>query len=236
MLWEARLNTLEDEAFPPGVEGELSQRPTIDYSSTESELTEWASPILTHFFDCYCPQSTPDERRLFRHRAQELRQIQSISNTDAFLPLAVMRLEDEYFGLALDSVKEFITIRQVTPIPCCPAHIIGDINLRGEIVTIIDIRRGLNLSTDAYQDYQDNRKECKAIVVQIEDIIAGIIVDQVLDVIYVPPDDVASIPTALSQQQQDFFQGVVSYSPKPLTILSLQQLFSQGDLVVDQAA
>lgn len=257
MLWGERLNALEQESHGLGVEADLKSAMFEPQDLTpEMPLNEWAPPILTSFFDCYCPDSTSKERELFRHRAEELRHIQSISNTDAFLPLAVMRLGEEYFGLDLDSVKEFIVIRQITPIPCCPPHIIGDINLRGDVVTIVDICKALNLNSESKQSRQaqtlesktlerkalDNKAtekestERKAIVIQVEEIIAGILVDQVLDVIYVPPADVASIPTALSRQHQAFFRGVVAYDPKPLTILNLQQLFSQGDLVVDQAA
>ncbi|MEM9218049.1 MAG: chemotaxis protein CheW [Cyanobacteria bacterium P01_F01_bin.150] len=236
MLWEARLDTLESGEDFPEVEMGLKQNDDIIPSLPAPDLTEWSPPIPTNFFDCYCPNSTLEEKHIFHRRARELRQVQSISNTDRFLPLAVVRLGDEYFGLALDAVKEFINIRQVTPIPCCPAHIIGDINLRGEVVTIIDIRKVLNLDLDTHPARKDKHANSKAIIVQLKEIIAGIIVDQVLDIIYVPPTDISSMPTVLSSHCQELFKGIVSYEPKPLIILDLQQLFLQDDLVVDQAA
>lgn len=237
MLWEERLNTLEAESDVFGLEKSLNEgKHDIQYLTSEPEPTERAPRILSNFFDYYCPNSTPDERQILHHRAQELSQIQIISNTETFLPLAVMRLGDEYLGLNLDVVKEFITIRQVTPIPCCPSQIIGDINLRGEVVTIVDIRKALSLNSKFNQNPQPKYENRKAIIVQVEEVIAGIIVDQVLDVIYVPPTAILSIPTALSRPHQELFQGVVSYEPKPVTILGLRQLFYQGDLVIDQAA
>lgn len=237
MIWGERLNQMDDgplSVVSEGQENGRGDRP--QYSDSESTSEPYTPAVLTNFFDCYCPNSTAEERQIFHQRAQELSQTQTTSSTERFLPLAVMKLGDEYFGLDLDAVQEFITIRQVTPIPCCPPHILGDINLRGEVVTILDIRNALNLTSDPPQPNQTPTFNCKAMIVQIEEIIAGIIVDQVLDVIYVPPADVSALPTSLSRQAQRFFKGIVAYEPKPLTILSLQTLFSQGDLVVDQVA
>ncbi|MFG6101068.1 chemotaxis protein CheW [Leptothoe sp. EHU-05/26/07-4] len=188
-------------------------------------------PVITNFFSLYCPNISSEERQIFRQRADAL--VHSLENAGAdinkLLPLAVFRLEEEYFGLDLQRVREFINVRNVRAIPCCPPHIMGNINLRGEVMTLIDIRGALNIS-------QAMDEVPKAVVIEVDDIAAGITVDQVLDVIYIPPSDVASMPAALPQHSQAFFQGATRYREKNLSILDLPKLFSDGGLIVDQAA
>ena len=145
------------------------------------------------------------------------------------MSLAVVGLGEEYYGLELEKVREFINIPTVTRIPCCPQHIVGDINLRGEVMTLVDIRKALNLSPS-----EDSTT--KAIVVEVDDVVAGITVDKVLDVMYLPLSDITSIPLAVTKNRQDFFLGTAPYQERTLSILDLPKILYQGGITVDQAA
>ena len=215
MVWEAKLNNLDDDsdtAYP-----------------SEQVLEAQAIPILTDFFSLYCPHGTTEERQVFRQRAIDLKHPLENSDISRLMPLAVIGLGDEYFGVELHQVREFINICHVIPIPCCPPHIMGNMNLRGEVMTLVDIREALNLA-------QLDNNASKAVVIEVDNIVAGITVDQVLDVVYLSPADIASMPIAVSNRCQAFFQGATHYCQKTLSILNLSNLFSQGGLVVDQAA
>ncbi len=215
MAWEANLDDTDNngiEAYPE-----------------EQVFDAQQLPILTNFFSLYCPNVTVEEQRIFHQRAVNLRHSLESSNIHKLMPLAVVRLEEEYFGLELQRVQEFINIRHVQPIPCCPPQIMGNINLRGEIMTLIDVRETLNLN-------QTTGHASKAVVIEVEDIVAGITVDQVLDVVYLPPSEISAMPAALPQRYQTFFQGATQYHQKSLSILDLSKVLSQGGLVVDQAA
>ena len=225
MVWEAKLNGLEPDASQTHeIMSENGADPTDDQSlSTPNPLTR------THFFDFYCPDATAEERQIMHQRAVALRQPPESSNINELIPLAVVGLEEEYYGLALENVREFINVRNVTPIPCCPAHILGNINLRGEVMTLVDIREPLNLC-------QSENHVAKAIVIEVDDVVAGITVDEVIDVMYLPRSDLASMPTALPQRCQDFFQGTTLYHQKTLSILDLPTILSEGGLIVNHAA
>ena len=67
----------------------------------------------------------------------------TLEEQGALLGLAVVELGDELFGVELAAVQEFCEIVQLTPIPCCPPHILGAISLRGDLVTLIDPRAAL---------------------------------------------------------------------------------------------
>ena len=96
-------------------------------------------------------------------------------------------------------------------------------------MTLVDIRQALNLP-------QSEDRATKAIVIEVDDVLAGVTVDQVLDVMYLPPSDMTSMPSSLSKQHQDFLQGATLYRQKTLSILDLPKMLFHGGLIVDQAA
>lgn len=169
---------------------------------------------------------SPVERQVLRSRADNVRQ--ALTSTDATeqVALAVMGLGDEYFGLGLETVYEFTDIPRVTPVPCCPPHIVGNMNLRGEIVTLVDIRNVINLPTTTSPTFK------KAIVVRSEQLVAGIAVDHIFDVMYVHPSQIAPAPVAMRSLGDEYLQGVASYRDKLMSIINLPKLLNSGALVV----
>jgi purine-binding chemotaxis protein CheW len=176
----------------------------------------------------FCPNATPEEKAIFRERAHNLRQQGDRENSAAIhISLAVVLLNNEYFGINLAVVREFTDIRQVTPIPCTPDRIIGNMNLRGEILTLVDIRNVLNMSADT-------KSLSKAIVVEIEDLVAGIVVEEILDIIHLNLADIATIPAALNSANREYLRGTAFYEEKLIAVLNLQKLLTKGGVIVDE--
>jgi purine-binding chemotaxis protein CheW len=146
------------------------------------------------------------------------------------MPLAVIGLGNEYFGLALELVREFTDIANLTPIPCCPKHIVGNMNLRGEIVTLVDIRNILNLPTPPVSVGSD------AVVVQVDDIVAGLPVDQVLEMVYLNTAEMTPLPTTPSDLGEQYLRGTAFFQEKMLRVLDLPKILTQGGLVVHEEA
>ncbi|NES96707.1 MAG: chemotaxis protein CheW [Desertifilum sp. SIO1I2] len=170
---------------------------------------------------------TPQQLEVLRQRAENLRHEVTSQDLSGLLPIAVVGLNGEYFGLDLEIVCEFTEINQIAPIPCCPPHIVGNINLRGEILTLIDIRMFLNLDTASKQ------KIAKAIVVEVEEILAGIIVDEVCDVMYLLPAQIKPVPTTVQSQDEQFLRGTVRYRSQMMSLLDLAKILLQERLVVN---
>ncbi|MEG3872432.1 MULTISPECIES: chemotaxis protein CheW [unclassified Microcoleus] len=180
----------------------------------------------------FCPQATPEEKAIFQSRANHLRRRNEGENDAATnMSLAVFVLNGEYFGIHLDLVREFTDINQVTPVPCTPDRIVGNINLRGEIVTLIDIRSVLNMSLNMSEtaNYLS-----KAIVVEVTDLVAGIVVDEILDIIYLNVSEIAAVPAALHSANREYLRGTAIYGEKMMAILNLQKLLTKGGVVVDE--
>ncbi|MEG3848487.1 chemotaxis protein CheW [Microcoleus sp. herbarium19] len=176
----------------------------------------------------FCPNATAREKAIFRERADNLRLLGESENSARIeMSLAVVVLNGEYFGINLGIVREFTEIRQVTPVPCTPDRIIGNMNLRGEILTLVDIRNVLNMPADT-------KSLSKAIVVEIEDLVAGIVVEEILDIIHLNLAEIATIPAALNSANREFLRGTAFYEKKIIAILNLQQLLTKGGVVVDE--
>jgi purine-binding chemotaxis protein CheW len=176
----------------------------------------------------FCPNATPEERIIYQKRAVNLRTVTTKKDLTNVKPIAVVTFSDESFGIDLQLVREFITFSKMTLIPCTPSHILGNINLRGEILTLIDLSGFFNLPTSQVK----NRNN--AVVVNVEGIVAGITIDEVRDIILLDPKNITDVPTIYAVNE-DYLQGVIPYEGKMLSILDLSQVFFEGGLIVDEA-
>lgn len=226
LIWDAQSQLdLMTESLTSDVEKQL-----------EPDGAQQAEEFLTpknylSFYDLYCPRATPQERETFRARAENLKpQIESSTLTNELTTLAVINLGDEYFGLDLELIREFTDIGNLTPIPCCPNHIIGNMNLRGEIITLVDIRNVLNLPTAPV------RVGSPTVVVEVNDIVAGLPVDQVLEMAYLNSADITPLSGILPDLAEQYMRGSAFFQEKKLKVLDLPKIFTQGGLVVNEEA
>lgn len=178
----------------------------------------------------FCPDAPPAVKQVFRQRARNLMSVSQNQDFTGLIPLAVISLNEEFFGVNLEVVREFTDIYQVTPVPCTPSHIVGNINLRGEIVTLVDIRHILNMSFHR----QERKHQSKAMIIEVGDLVAGIKVDQVHDVMYLNPSEMGIIPTAVHSSHDEYLRGTTPYQQKIMSILDLPKIITQGGLVVEE--
>jgi len=168
------------------------------------------------------------DRQILQQRREGLMQSVETDDPQSLTALAVMGLQGEYFGLGLDAIHEFTDIHTITPIPCCPPHILGNVNLRGEVVTLVDISQAIHLSS------QPQRPWKKAIVVRQDDIVAGIAVEDIFDVIHLHPSQITTPPVAAQGSHNDYLQGVAPYQNTLMSVINLPKMLTSGVLDVDE--
>lgn len=166
------------------------------------------------------------EHTIFQARARLLANIddkQSAANQNAF---AVVQLENEFYAIAISEVREFCHMRQFTPIPCCPKHIIGNMNLRGDILTLVDLRPALML----------NRADdlTKVMVVEFKDLRVGVLVSEVLDVIYLSPAEHLPLPAYANELTPGYCSAALPYHLSIASLLDIKALLSSGCLEVNE--
>jgi len=176
----------------------------------------------------FCPDATGEERAVFHSRAHNL--MQAVKSLDAAerIPLSIIELGGECFGVGLEVVREFSHLRRVTAIPCCPPHIVGNMNLRGDILTLADIRGLLNIPAGS--------TAAEVMVVESGDLHIGVPVDRVLEVIYLLPADIASLSAAAHEEKNEYCKGVVRYGEGMVSILDMQKILAKGGLEVEEEA
>jgi purine-binding chemotaxis protein CheW len=178
-----------------------------------------------------------EEIKILHARAQALKQIPEDENLADLLPLAVFKMNGELFGVDLDLVREFADLNDVTPIPCCPHHILGLTNLRGDLLTLVDIRASINLPQHM------GRGQGKVLVVEIpglgtatESGQLGILVDEVVDVVYLRTAEVGLAPASAKSSRSEYLRGTGSYGSTLLCILDLARLLKSETMIVNEQA
>lgn len=182
-------------------------------------------PVLPSAF---CPDATPQEQAVFRERARSLAQVLESQEQDEMPPLAVVRLGGELFGIDLQAIREFADLRSVTPVPCCPAHIVGQMNLRGDLITLLDIAGALGLPPTP------GKANRKVVVVNSAELGAGVLVDEVLDVLSLRAADVSPAPASARAPGQEYLRGATPYGEQMLRLLDLPALLRQESLIVNE--
>jgi purine-binding chemotaxis protein CheW len=228
-----RYSPEKSEVEAPFCESGVGSEETVGEVESENLPLEIDTKLLAkdgkllHKPHVFCPNAAPETKAIFRERANNLRQKSDRESSAINMSLAVVALNGEYFGINLAIVREFTEIRQVTPVPCTPDLIVGNMNLRGEIVTLIDIRNVFNRGATI-------KSLNKAIVVEVEELVAGIVVDEILDIIYLNGSEIGIIPAALHSANHEYLKGTAFYGEKMMAVLNLQKLLTQGGMVVDE--
>jgi purine-binding chemotaxis protein CheW len=125
---------------PGSMEGRTASRPGLIRAGSREPGAGSASEASY--------EATPEERVLLLERAAALAQPLERDGITGLTPVAVARLGSEFLGFELDWVLEFAAVRTVTPVPCCPPQIAGQVNLRGDIVTLVDLRPILRIPAE----------------------------------------------------------------------------------------
>ncbi len=146
------------------------------------------------------------------------------------------RLNDEYYAIDVHLVNEVYVPTAITEIPKAPNYTAGVINYRGQIVTVIDLKKRLNISEiDVKTDYDDllesDDERHYVIIVKTEDSVVGLLVDYVESVISLNTDQIQSGIDLLSGKEATAFLAGIADTEYGLTImLSLDAILSEYDL------
>lgn len=139
---------------------------------------------------------------------------------DNNLQLCSFTLADALFGLDTMLVQEIIKVPEITRVYHAPAEITGIINLRGKIVTIIDLAVKLDLPTR--MELHDRR----IIIVESQNEPFGLMVDRINDVIEVDGDELGPAPANVKTSQQRYITGVYRDEEQLIAVLDIEGIVS----------
>lgn len=140
------------------------------------------------------------------------------------LQLVTFSIGEEEFGVDILTVQEIIRTMAMTKVPRAEAFVEGVINLRGKVIPIIDLRRRFGLPSKTHD------KHTRIIVIEINRMIVGFVVDSVSEVLRIPANMVEPPPPGVAGLDSEYISGVGKLHDRLLILLDLDKLLSSEDL------
>jgi purine-binding chemotaxis protein CheW len=163
-------------------------------------------------------------RAILEERAKALSKTTEVKTGDS-MQLVVFSLADETYGIAINYVREVQPLRQFTPVPCTPEFVVGIINIRGSIYSVVDIRGFFGVQKKAIGDLT------KVILVNAVGLEVGILADDVKGATSLPLSEVKAALAAQSSVKDEYIQGVTK---DMLIILNLEAVLRDERVIVHQ--
>ena len=138
------------------------------------------------------------------------------------LQLVTFHVGDMLLAIPIEHVQEINQNLEISPIPHAPQHVRGVINLRGEVATVIDLRRVLELESANITD------EGPILVVRTPDESVGLCVESVADTFTIPSDSITAPPKNVSGADSKYFRGVHRTGEGIVVIVDIQQILCEG--------
>ncbi|OGR08462.1 MAG: hypothetical protein A2511_16090 [Deltaproteobacteria bacterium RIFOXYD12_FULL_50_9] len=176
----------------------------------------------------FCPEADRKEKEVFHSRAINLQQLFIGEDSKSLMPVVAMSLNSECICVELESVREFAKIRNFTLVPCCPQHIAGNMNLRGNVLTMVDISGLLNVQAGKIS------ASTKVVVADSGGFPVGVIVDEILDVVYLRTQDIVQVPSSIRAINEKFVKGAAPYGSRMMAILDFNEILAWDGLIVDE--
>lgn len=130
-----------------------------------------------------------------------------------------------YFGIDVQHVQEVIRYQEMTRVPLAPPDICGLINLRGQIVTVIDLRCRLEMSESSFLSLPDSDEQIAFnVVVRTDSEVVSLLVDDVGDILEVTQDNFEPPPATLKGRVRQLLQGAYKLKDGFLLILDIEKL------------
>ena len=172
---------------------------------------------------------TPDageSQRILKTRAQALaREPKKAQAADAQVEILEFSLAREKYAVESRHLREVYPLENLTPLPCTPAYVLGIVNLRGEIVSVLDIKIFFDLPEQGLTDLN------KVIVLQSGPMVFGILADTIVGVRRIPEAEIQpSLPT-LAGIRERYLRGI---TPDRTVLLDAEKLLADEQIIVQE--
>ncbi len=140
------------------------------------------------------------------------------------LHLVGFRIGRETFGVPISLVHEIVRVPEITAVPEAPAFVEGVINLRGKIVSIVDLRKRFG------EKEITQSKKNRILVVEVESKMVGLIVDSASEVLRMAADQVDNPPNVFEDGELNYVTGVGKLKDRLIILVELTKVLQKGEL------
>lgn len=137
--------------------------------------------------------------------------------------LVIFDLADEHYGVDIAAVDSIIGMQPITAVPRAPSFVEGVTNLRGVVLPVIDLCKRFGLET------QETTKDTRIVVVEMNGVAVGMVVDAVSEVIRIPEESIESLSPIVTTVDSVFITGVAKVDERLVILLDLNQVLSADE-------
>ncbi len=142
---------------------------------------------------------------------------------DPVLQWVTFRLEKETYGINVMQVQEVLRYTEIAPVPGAPDYVLGIINLRGNVVTVIDTRQRFGLHSAEVTD------NTRIVIIEADKQVIGILVDSVAEVVYLRQSEIETAPNVGNEEAAKFIQGVCNKNDELLILVDLEKMMTADE-------
>jgi purine-binding chemotaxis protein CheW len=141
---------------------------------------------------------------------------------DEVLQFVTFTLNDEEYAVDILSVQEINRITEITKVPNSPDYVEGVINLRGKVIPVINLRSKFGFEAKATDD------DSRIIIMEIQGIVNGVIVDSVSEVLRIPASAIEAAPAVASDTISQYIKGLAKLENRLVILVEIDHLVEEA--------
>jgi len=151
-----------------------------------------------------------------------------MTENDFQYQLVTFQLGEEQYGIDIMDVKEIVRLQDIRPIPNAPSYVEGIINLRGEIIPIINLHKRFHIKKAVVGE--DEELLSGFVIIDVDGMKLGVVIDKIARVVTIENQQIQAPPQMLSGIGAEYIQGVIQTDEGYLIILDIRRLFNPKEL------
>lgn len=142
----------------------------------------------------------------------------------------VFKIGDEEFGISIGNVVEILRAQKVFHLPELPVFLSGVINVRGEVIPVLDlrIRFGIDISKTSEQS---RKKKERVIILRYEDSKLGLLTDEIKEIVSIAPEDISPPPPLFKGLRTEYLDGLGKKDQRIIILLKLGKILSAEEKI-----
>lgn len=142
---------------------------------------------------------------------------------DPVIQFVTFKLQEEIYGINVMQVQEVLRVTEIAPVPGAPSYVLGIINLRGNVVTVVDTRSRFGLPSTTIDDAS------RIVIIESEEQVVGILVDSVAEVVLLKQSEINAAPSVGNDESSRYIQGIATRDDKLLIVVDLNKLITEDE-------
>ncbi len=142
---------------------------------------------------------------------------------DPILQWVTFKLAGEKYGVNVMQVREVLRYTEIAEVPGAPGYVLGIINLRGTVVSVVDTRNRFGLPSEEITE------SSRIVIIETDQHVIGILVDSVAEVVYLRLSEIETAPNVGTDESAKFIQGVTHKNDELLILIELEKLLSENE-------